>query len=81
MSTVDIRVDLDRTPWTDLDPAQRAQVTRVGVLPADDEDESHTVLIVARGRGTTPIVARMSWETFAAAARVLLASYGGGAAS
>lgn len=59
MTTLDIRPDLEGSPWSDLEgmPHEHAEIERVGLLADAVDDGSTAVVLLLRTEYGRPIVA------------------------
>ena len=74
---LDIRPNLERNPWQDLDPqvlATAGTVERVGLLPNATSQGRCVFALLVRLPDGTPVVATTTWRMMNTAARALAAS-------
>jgi hypothetical protein len=80
VSAIGITLNLDETPWTDIQRADLVHITdpiRVGALPGGMSSGKASVAIAAFLPDGRPMVIELSLDHFLAAADALRARYGG----
>ena len=71
MTPLQITVDLERNPWTDVnETAKFARVTRVGFAPNLTEHRRPAVVFLIEGADGETYLAHTTWALLRAAARV-----------
>lgn len=73
MTHLSVTPDIDRAPWTDIDPAYSGQLERIGLLRNGTTQGRATVGLVVQLADGRHVVAETTWRLLHNAVRALAA--------